>query len=219
MKKLFLIMLLCLGFGIGASAQDAKASQYAEKMTLALSDLSKSKIDMDTYVKTCETIGEELGEYLTTLESEDVMPFIEHFYNCIFYHFAKYDFKIEDAFMVTQSFKQSINKALSGEKESDTPESVATTADKFAKQLADVMEKAMNGEEDQAEAEKIGSEMGAYIGSITKDDVRIFREEFYNGLTVHISRIPALADLTSEDIKEVVEMIKVQYEKVFEAFL
>ena len=217
MKKLFATLALCLGLCIGSYAQDAKADAYAGKLTIALHDLTNSKIDMDTYVDLCHSIGNELGDYVATLEEDQIFPFLEEFYHCIYYHFAKYDFSIQDADNVINSFKKAFNEALSGESENRTTESVIAKADYFAGLLSDIMEDAMDNGQDEAAAEKAGVDLGAYLGTLSPDEVQVFQTAFYEALAVHIARIPALSELSFEDIKDLIDLIKVEYDPIFEA--
>ena len=217
MKKLLATLALCLGLCIGAYAQNAKADAYAEKMTVALHDLTNSKIDLDTYVEICKNIGDELGDYVATLEEEDIYPFLEYFYNCIYYHFAKYDFAKTDADNLINSFKQAFNAALNGEIDSRTSETVIAKADHFAGLLSDLIEDSLAEGQDEEEANKIGVQLGAYIGQLRPDEIKTFQSSFYDALTVHIARIPALSELSYEDIKDLVDMIKEQYDPIFEA--
>lgn len=219
MKKTLAILLLCLGFSIGASAQKAEADNYAEKITIALNDMTASRITLDDYVKICESIGIDMGEYITTLEAEEIEPFLEHFFHCIYYHFAKYGFPRDQADMVIESFKSAFYEAINNESQNRTTESVAAKADEFAKEMANIMEDAINGKQDQAAAEKVGFDLGAYLGKITPEEIKVFQTEFYKALTVHISRIPALAEFTTAEINEIVELIRTQYDPIFGAFL
>lgn len=219
MKKTLAILLLCLGFSIGASAQKTEADNYAEKITIALNDMTASRITLDDYVKICESIGIDMGEYITTLEVEEIEPFLEHFFHCIYYHFAKYGFPRDQADMVIESFKSAFYEAINNESQNRTTESVAAKADEFAKEMANIMEDAINGKQDQAAAEKVGFDLGAYLGKITPEEIKVFQTEFYKALTVHISRIPALAEFTTAEINEVVELIRTQYDPIFGAFL
>lgn len=218
MKKTLAILLLCLGFSIGASAQKAEADNYAEQITVALNDLTQSKINLEDYIKICESIGVDMGEYITTLEVEEIEPFLEHFYHCIYYHFAKYDFPIDQADMVIESFKSAFYGALNGEDENRTEESVSDTADQFAKEISALIEDSLDGEQDQEAAEKVGFDLGSYLGRINQDELNIFQKEFYDALTVHLARIPALAEFSHEEIKGLVDMIKEQYDPIFESF-
>ena len=218
MKKTLAILLLCLGFSIGASAQKVEADNYAEQITVALNDLTQSKINLEDYIKICESIGVDMGEYITTLEVEEIEPFLEHFYHCIYYHFAKYDFPREQADMVIESFKSAFYGALNGEDENRTEESVSDTADQFAKEISALIEDSLDGEQDQKAAEKVGFDLGSYLGRINQDELNIFQKEFYDALTVHLARIPALAEFSHEEIKGLVDMIKEQYDPIFESF-
>lgn len=219
MKKTLAILLLCLGFSIGASAQKTEADNYAKQITVALNDMTQSRITIDDYVKICESIGIDMGEYITTLELEEIEPFLEHFFHCIYYHFAKYGFPRDQADMVIESFKSAFYEAINNESQNRTTESVAAKADEFAKEMANIMEDAINGKQDQAAAEKVGFDLGAYIGKITPEEIKVFQTEFYKALTVHISRIPALAEFTTAEINEIVELIRTQYDPIFGAFL
>ena len=219
MKKTLAILLLCLGFSIGASAQEAEADNYAEKITIALNDMTTSKITLDDYVKICESIGIDMGEYITTLEVEEIEPFLEQFFRCIYYHFAKYGIPRDQADMVVESFKSAFYGAINNESQNRTTESVAAKADEFAKEMANIMEDALNGKQDQAATEKVGFDLGAYIGKITPEEIKVFQTEFYKALTVHISRIPALAEFTTAEINEIIELIRAQYDPIFGAFL
>lgn len=218
MKKLLVILLLSLGFSLGASAQEAEANNYAEQITIALSDFTRSNITLDDYVKKCEAIGIDMGSYITTLEREKVEPFLEDFFNCIYYNFAKYDFPKSQADMIIAAFKDAFYGAINSEDQNKTTESVAAKADEFAKEMANIMEDTLNGEQDKAAAEKVGFDLGAYLGKITPEEIKVFQTEFYKALTVHISRIPALAEFTTAEIQEVVDLIKEQYDPIFEAF-
>lgn len=218
MKKTLAILLLCLGFSIGASAQKTEADNYAKQITVALNDMTQSRITIDDYVKICESIGIDMGEYITTLELEEIEPFLEHFFHCIYYHFAKYDFPREQADMVIESFKSAFYGALNGEDENRTEESVSDTADQFAKEISALIEDSLDGEQDQKAAEKVGFDLGSYLGRINQDELNIFQKEFYDALTVHLARIPALAEFSHEEIKGLVDMIKEQYDPIFESF-
>jgi hypothetical protein len=220
MKKLLAILILCLGFSLGASAQDEKADNYAEQITIALSDLTKLKIDMEDYVKTCEAIGLEMGEYISTLDLEEIDPFLEQFYHCIYYHFAKYGFPRNQADMVIESFKEAFYAAIDKELGNNVEEDgVAVKADQFAKQISNLIEDSFHGEEDNKEAENVGFELGKYLGRLNKDEIKIFQTEFYAALTIYISRIPDLAEFTTAEINELIDMIKGQYDMIFESFL
>lgn len=217
MKKLIVIMLLCIGFSIGAWAQNAKADQYAKEITVAMYDLTNSKISMDTYVKKCEQIGINMGTYIATLDIEDIQPFLDHFYQCIYYHFAKYDFDKDAADMVISSFKESFYGTLNGDYTTNK-ESVNVAADRFAREFANIIEDSINGDSDEEEAEQVGFELGKYITKLTPSEVKSFQQEFYKALTVHVSRIPDLADLTHEEISELIDMFREQLDHIFEAF-
>ena len=84
MKKLLVIMLLCLGLGTGAWAQqDPKANDFAKELTVALDDMLSSRTTLEGYTKACENIGLKLGDYMSSLEAEEIAPFLEYFYQCI----------------------------------------------------------------------------------------------------------------------------------------
>ena len=218
MKKTLAILLLCLGFSIGASAQKTEADNYAKQITVALNDRTQSRITIDDYVKICESIGTDIGEYITTLELEEIEPFLEHFFHCLYYHFAEYDFPREQADMIIESFKAAFYGALSGEDADRTEESVVDTADHFAKEMASLIEDLLNGDQDQKAGEKVGFDIGSYLARLTPDKLNIFEKEFYEALTVHLARIPALAEFSHEEIKGLADMIKEQYDPIFEPF-
>ena len=120
--------------------------------------------------------------------------------------------------MVIESFKSAFYGALNGEDENRTEESVSDTADQFAKEISALIEDSLDGEQDQKAAEKVGFDMGSYLGRINQDELNIFQKEFYDALTVHLARIPALAEFSHEEIKGLVDMIKEQYDPIFESF-
>ena len=92
------------------------------------------------------------------------------------------------------------------------------SADQFAKEISALIEDSLDGEQDQKAAEKVGFDMGSYLGRINQDELNIFQKEFYDALTVHLARIPALAEFSHEEIKGLVDMIKEQYDPIFESF-
>ena len=120
--------------------------------------------------------------------------------------------------MIIAAFKDAFYGTINSEDQNKTTESVAAKADEFAKEMANIMEDTLNGEQDKAAAEKVGFDLGAYLGKITPEEIKVFQTEFYKALTVHISRIPALAEFTTAEIQEVVDLIKEQYDPIFEAF-
>lgn len=223
MKKLLVIMLLCLGLGTGAWAQqDPKADVFAEELTVAVDDMLSSRLTLEGFTKTCENIGLKLGEYISTLEAEEIAPFLEHFYQCIYYNFAKHDLPKDYADMIINSFKDTIKAALSGyeSEEVETPSfrSVNEGAEYYAKLFTNLFEDAMNGEQDEAVAEQAGYELGLYLTKLSTDEVKSFRDHFYTCMTVHISRLPDLAELTGEEINDVMDIFKAEYDPIFELF-
>ena len=91
MKKIIITMLLILGFGIGANAQNneisAAADKHALNVTKAVHELLESSVTVDEYTDKCSKIGLEMGTYLTELTSSDIIRFKEEFYAGFeFYH-------------------------------------------------------------------------------------------------------------------------------------
>jgi hypothetical protein len=225
MKKLLVTMLLCLGLGTGAWAQqDPKADDFAKGLTVALSDMLGSRLTLDGYIKACESIGLEMGEYISTLEAEEIAPFLEYFYQCIYYNFAKNDLPKDYADMIITSFKDTINAAMAGEEVETQKEEATFTgtvtegAEYYAKLFTTLMEDTLDGEGDQVAAEKAGYDMGVYLATLSTDQVKSFREQFYSFLTVHMSRLPILAEMTGEEINDLIGIFKAEYDPIFEMF-
>ena len=223
MKKLLVIMLLCLGLGTGAWAQqDPKADDFAKELTVALDDMLNSRLTLDGYTKACENIGLKLGDYMSTLEADEIAPFLEYFYQCIYYNFARYDLPKDYADMIINSFKDALNAAITGEEieEEEAPftGTVTETAEYYAKLFTTLIEDTLEGEEDQVAAEKAGYDLGVYLAELSTDEVKSFREQFYSFLTVHMSRLPALSEMTGEELKDLIDIFKAQYDPIFEIF-
>lgn len=222
MKKLLVIMLLCLGLGTGAWAQqDPKANDFAKELTVALDDMLSSRTTLEGYTKACENIGLKLGDYMSSLEAEEIAPFLEYFYQCIYYNFARYDLPKDYADMIINSFKDALNAAMTGEEaEEEAPftEPVNEAAEYYAKLFSNLIEDTLNGDEDQAAAEKAGYDLGIYLAKLSTDEVKSFREQFYSFLTVHISRIPELSEMTGEEINDLIGIFKAEYDPIFEMF-
>ena len=217
MKKTLAILLLCLGFCIGASAQDTKANHYAEQMAIAVNDMLHSRISLEEYVKICEKIGVDMGVHMADIGQDQTEDFLEDFFNCIYYNCAKYDIPKEQADMIISSFKQAFY-GTPGEIENYSTESIAATAEQYAKDIAVIMGEAMEGKENKDRAEKLGYNMGVLLSQITPDEVKLFQEELYKALAVHISRLPAFSEFTRTEINILVDMIKEQYDPIFKAF-
>ena len=218
MKKLLIIMILCLGFCSGTWAQNAKADYFARELTVALDNWLSSRSNMSDYTAECERIGIELGDYLKTMEIEAIEPFLEEFLKRIYHNFADFGLPKEHADMVVNSFKDAFYAAFVGEETEDEGTftgTVSEAADYYSKLFSSLTEDAFNGEQDQAEAEKVGYELGVYLAGLPTDDVKTFQKEFYSLLAVHLSRIPAFAELTSEEMAELIDIFRMEYDKIF----
>ena len=92
------------------------------------------------------------------------------------------------------------------------------TAEYYAKLFTTLIEDTLEGEEDQVAAEKAGYDLGVYLAELSTDEVKSFREQFYSFLTVHMSRLPALSEMTGEELKDLIDIFKAEYDPIFEIF-
>ena len=94
MKKIIITMLLILGFGIGANAQNneisATADKHALNLTKAVHELLGSSVTVDEYTDKCSKIGLEMGLYMANLSEEETEYFLDQFRNSIYYNCAQY---------------------------------------------------------------------------------------------------------------------------------
>lgn len=216
MKKIIITMLLILGFGIGANAQNneisATADKHALNLTKAVHELLGSSVTVDEYTDKCSKIGLEMGLYMANLSEEETEYFLDQFRNSIYYNCAQYGIDKTFADQLIASF----NQAFYGNVNEQPVEGVAETADNYARKMVGFIEDAMNGNEDTEAAQELGLEMGTYLAELTSSDIIKFKEEFYAGFEFYISRVDGVDSTTAAILTEA---IKEQYDQIFEMFL
>lgn len=208
MKKILLMIALILGLSMGTYAQNssltANADKYASELAKDLNSLMVGDLSQEAYMKECETLGYELGNYLSTLSSaDDIKVFFDLFYKSAHEKIVSYgiDESIADALIesIQESLVKEVSK-LSGVAEQSSEDSVEaseedikTNADTFARKLIGLIEKILTDNAvDEKALNDLGIEIGLYIGGLSKSDTIKFRDEFYSRLDFYAARIESI---------------------------
>lgn len=208
MKKILLMIALILGLSMGTYAQNssltANADKYASELAKDLNSLMVGDLSQEAYMKECETLGYELGNYLSTLSSaDDIKVFFDLFYKSAHEKIVSYgiDESIADALIesIQESLVKEVSK-LSGVAEQpsedsveDNEEDIKTNADTFARKLIGLIEKILTDNAvDEKALNDLGIEIGLYIGGLSQSDTIKFRDEFYSRLDFYAARIESI---------------------------
>lgn len=221
MRRFIFTVLLILGFGVFANAQDndlaGKADKLALELTQAVNGLMKLEINMDDYQKKCNAVGVKMGLHIANLSEEEIQTYLNNFYNSLYYHFASYGIDKETADYLIDSFKKGLSGAEDSADEQEQEQVPATDkADGFAQQIAYFLEAAMYGTQDDKAMENMGVEIGEYLAGLTESDVLAFKEQFYKSLRVYVLRIENMDEETCDLL---MDMFREQFEQVFDIFL
>lgn len=221
MKKFLISLLLVLGTGVSAAAQDqdykAASAEYAQEFVKAINDLINGETTTEAYTQRCEEIGTDLGVYMLKLSAEDAKSFMENFYSSMYYYCAQYGMDKSTADMIIESLQGALNGVLETDyDESAKPTgSAADEADKYARQMVDYIQRAMDGNDDTAAMEKMGMEMGIYLASISAHEVSVFESEFYEAVRFYLERL----DGADEEVVDLLcGYIREQFASIFEMF-
>lgn len=212
MKKILLMIALTLGLSMGTYAQNsslaANADKYASELAKDLNSLMVGDLSQEAYMKECETLGYELGNYISTLSSaDDIKVFFDLFYKSAHEKIVSYgiDESIADALIesIQESLVKEVSKLLgvagqpSEDSEEDSVEAseedIKTNADTFARKLIGLIEKILTDNAvDEKALNDLGIEIGLYIGGLSKSDTIKFRDEFYSRLDFYAARIESI---------------------------
>ena len=219
MKRFFLTLLLILGLGIVANAQDTgfaeKADKLALELTQAVNEMSQLNIDFDEYEKKCTAIGLKMGLHLVELSDEDQKAYLDKFINSLYYYSAEYGIDKETADMLVESFY----KAWTGSEDTrtqaqdDTP--ISSVADSYARQIASYIEEMIEGADKNKELENVGMQMGNYLTTLSKEEVVTYRDEFYKSLEFYILKIEYVDE---ESCEILMDTFRKELDKVFDVF-
>lgn len=208
MKKIILMIALILGLSMGTYAQNssltANADKYASELAKDLNSLMVGDLSQEAYMKECETLGYELGNYLSTLSSaDDVKVFFDLFYKSAHEKIVSYGIDESIADALIESIQESLVKEVSklsgvaGQPSEDSVEAseedIKTNADTFARKLIGLIEKILTDNAvDEKALNDLGIEIGLYIGGLSKSDTIKFRDEFYSRLDFYAARIESI---------------------------
>lgn len=208
MKKIILMIALILGLSMGTYAQNssltANADKYASELAKDLNSLMVGDLSQEAYMKECETLGYELGNYLSTLSSaNDVKVFFDLFYKSAHEKIVSYGIDESIADALIESIQESLVKEVSklsgvaGQPSEDSVEAseedIKTNADTFARKLIGLIEKILTDNAvDEKALNDLGIEIGLYIGGLSKSDTIKFRDEFYSRLDFYAARIESI---------------------------
>lgn len=208
MKKILLMIALTLGLSMGTYAQNsslaANADKYASELAKDLNSLMVGDLSQEAYMEECETLGYELGNYLSTLSSaDDVKVFFDLFYKSAHEKIVSYGIDESVADALIESLKESLVKEVSklsgvaGQPSEDSVEAseedIKTNADTFARKLIGLIEKILTDNAvDEKALNDLGIEIGLYIGGLSKSDTIKFRDEFYSRLDFYAARIESI---------------------------
>lgn len=208
MKKILLMIALILGLSMGTYAQNssltANADKYASELAKDLNSLMVGDLSQEAYMEECETLGYELGNYLSTLSSaDDVKVFFDLFYKSAHEKIVSYGIDESIADALIESIQESLVKEVSklsgvaGQPSEDSVEAseedIKTNADTFARKLIGLIEKILTDNAvDEKALNDLGIEIGLYIGGLSKSDTIKFRDEFYSRLDFYAARIESI---------------------------
>lgn len=212
MKKILLMIALTLGLSMGTYAQNssltANADKYASELAKDLNSLMVGDLSEEAYMEECETLGYELGNYLSTLSSaDDIKVFFDLFYKSAHEKIVSYGIDESVADALIESLKESLVKEVSkllgvaeqsskdSEEDSEeaSEEDIKTNADTFARKLIGLIEKILTDNAvDEKALNDLGIEIGLYIGGLSKSDTIKFRDEFYSRLDFYAARIESI---------------------------
>lgn len=212
MKKILLMIALTLGLSMGTYAQNssltANADKYASELAKDLNSLMVGDLSQEAYMKECETLGYELGNYLSTLSSaDDIKVFFDLFYKSAHEKIVSYGIDESIADALIESIQESLVKEVSklsgvaGQSSEDSDEDsveaseedIKTNADTFARKLIGLIEKILTDNAvDEKALNDLGIEIGLYIGGLSKSDTIKFRDEFYSRLDFYAARIESI---------------------------
>lgn len=212
MKKILLMIALTLGLSMGTYAQNssltANADKYASELAKDLNSLMVGDLSEEAYMEECETLGYELGNYISTLSSaDDIKVFFDLFYKSAHEKIVSYGIDESVADALIESLKESLVKEVSklsgvaGQPSEDSEEAsveaseedIKTNADTFARKLIGLIEKILTDNAvDEKALNDLGIEIGLYIGGLSKSDTIKFRDEFYSRLDFYAARIESI---------------------------
>ena len=186
------------------SSLTANADKYASELAKDLNSLMVGDLSQEAYMKECETLGYELGNYLSTLSSaDDIKVFFDLFYKSAHEKIVSYGIDESIADALIESIQESLVKEVSklsgvaGQSSEDSVEAseedIKTNADTFARKLIGLIEKILTDNAvDEKALNDLGIEIGLYIGGLSKSDTIKFRDEFYSRLDFYAARIESI---------------------------
>lgn len=198
MKKIVLMIALTLGLSMGTYAQNssltANADKYASELAKDLNSLMVGDLSEEAYMKKCETLGYELGNYISTLSSaDDVKVFFDLFYKSAHEKIVSYGIDELVADALIESLKESLAEDSEEDSVEASEEDIKTNADTFARKLIGLIEKILTDNAvDEKALNDLGIEIGLYIVGLSKSDTIKFRDEFYSRLDFYAARIESI---------------------------
>lgn len=216
-------MLLILGFGVFANAQDndlaGKADKVALELAQAVNSLMQAEISIEDYEKRCKEAVMQMGLHIGSLTADDEMQtYFNCFYNSVYYYFAKYDIDKETADYIVDSFKKILAEAAApADEQKPASASVIEKADSYARTLAGYIEATLDGNaEDENVLENTGLEMGLYLSELSKSEVMTFKDQFYKSIEAYLLKIEVI---DADTCKLLMDTFKTQFDEVFDIFL
>lgn len=212
MKKILLMIALTLGLSMGTYAQNssltANADKFASELAKDFNSLMVGDLSQEAYMKECETLGYELGNYISTLSSaDDIKVFFDLFYKSAHEKIVSYGIDESVAETLIESIQESLVKEVSklsgvaGQSSEDSEEDnveaseedIKTNADTFARKMIGFIEKILTDNAvDEKAMSDLGIEIGLYIVGLSKSDTIKFRDEFYSRLDFYAARIESI---------------------------
>lgn len=222
MKRFIFTMLLILGFGVFANAQDndlaGKADKVALELAQAVNSLMQAEISIEDYEKRCNEAGMQMGLHIGALTADEMQTYFNCFYNSVYYYFAKYDIDKETADYLVDSFKKAWAEAAApADEQKPASASVTEKADSYARTLAGYIEATLDGNaEDENVMENTGLEMGLYLSELSKSEVMTFKDQFYKSIEAYLLKIEAI---DADTCRLLMDTFKTQVDEVFDIFL
>ena len=218
MKKFIALILLCFGLSIGANAQNAeavtKADGFAHELATCVKEVMDGTITMEVYERKCTEIGFRIGFALATQETNENKIFLSVMFACLQEYCEQFEIDPAIAEIFITAIKSELTEEVTGKPAPQT-ETIAEKADKYAREMAKFIEDAINGVENEKEAENMGLRLGADLAQLSSDDVKLFRDEFYVALKSYLTLIDDLDDVT---VSLLMELLQVEYDEIFKEF-
>lgn len=218
MKKFAFLLLLCFGLSMGANAQNAdvvtKADCYAYELASATNDVLKENCTVEAYENRCAEIGYKVGFTIIALSDDQNKLFLNVLYACLLSYCEQYGIDPVLGEILVDSIKKEF-ATINGEKPAQTTESAVEMADRYAQEMATLFKKAFEGAEIDKEIENLGFRLGADLAQMSSDNVKLFRDSFYEALKTYASQIDGLDSATCTIL---IEFLKGEFDPVFEQF-